>query len=416
MSVDIQSLGTRELWEQFKDKPMDIYMETAQRMSEAGIEETPTMSRVLEEISPSEKGDKLDAFERLLAEAGICVRSDETAGFWASRGDAFTKNAGTRALFTEFFARHWRKVSYSMSETKDRSVLLSDEATVGTWARPWAEAGSARQDRRLEPAIPLSELVGLTTPITGDSYRSWYMEYDAEQLRKFRVGESAEIPMATIKGRQHTVRLKKFGRGLRISYEEMRRARVDKLAYYIQWAAVQSETDKVAAALDVLINGDGNANTAATEIDITTLDSSATNDTLTLKAWLAFKMAFGQPYILTTALATNSMALQIAMLNTGSANVPLVAANLGGLGTGVTPLNRFSDNVRYGWLSGAPTGKIVGFDSRFALERVTEIGAEISEMERFVTNQTQVLVMTEVEGYAVLDANATKVLDVTMDA
>ncbi len=411
MSVEITTVGTKELWEQFSRSPMDFYKQSARKLQESGIEEAPTLSRVLEDASPTEKGDSLDAYGRLMKEAGIRTNSDEVAGYWASKGDVFHESPATRALFTEFFARNWRKVSHGLSDKSKRSVLLSDEAIVGSWARPWAEAQSPRIDRRIEPAIPLSELVAMTTPISGDSYRSWYMTYDANQLRMFRVGETAEIPMANIHGHEHTVKLKKYGRGLRISYEEMRRARVDKLAYYIQWMAVQSEIDKVAAALSILIGGDGNANTAATEIEITTLDAAATNDVLTLKGWLAFKMQFEQPYVLTTALMRNDVALQLAMLNTGSANIPLISANLGNLGTGVTPINRFADNVRYGWTSEAPAGKIVGFDNRFALERVTEIGAEISEMERYVTNQTQVMVMTEIEGYAVLDANATKVLD-----
>jgi hypothetical protein len=237
------------------------------------------------------------------------------------------------------------------------------------------------------------------------------MTYDAAQLRQFRVGESAEIPIATIVGNEHTVRLKKYGRGLRISYEELRRARVDKLAFYIQWMAVQSEIDKVAAALAILVAGDGNANTAATETEIVTLDATATNDVLTLKAWLAFKMLFEQPYMVTTALMRSDVALQLAMLNTGSANVPLANVNLGGLNVGITPINQTADNVRYGWTSEAPAGKIVAFDNRFALERVTEIGAEISEMERYITNQTQVFTMTEVEGYAILDSNSVRVLD-----
>ena len=60
----------------------------------------------------------------------------------------------------------------------------------------------------------------------------------------------------------------------------------------------------------------------------------------------------------------------------------------------------------------APSLKIVGFDKRFALERVTEIGAEISEMERYITNQTQILTMSEVEGYTIMDSYATRLLDV----
>lgn len=407
MPIEVTALGTRDLWAQFQQNPIDLYRNVAQRMLDAGIEEAPTLSRALEEVSPSEANDPLDAYERLLQEAGIRTHSDPTAGYWASNAGAFAKTPATRALLMEFFARNWRKVSYG----QERAVLLSSDAVVGSFDRPYADAMSPRANQQIAPAIPLSELVAMTTPIDGDAFRTYYLTYDAAQLRRFRVGESAEIPIATITGSEHTIRLKKYGRGLRASYEDLRRMRVDKLAYYIQWMAVQSEIDKVAAALAVLIAGDGNSNTAATETEIVTLDATATTDVLTLKAWLAFKMLFAQPYVLTTALMKSDVALQLAMLNTGSANVPLVAANLGGLGTGATPINQTSDNVRYGWTSDAPTGKIVGFDNRFALERVTEIGSEISEMERYITNQTQVMVMSEIEGYGILDANATKILD-----
>lgn len=408
MPIEVTALGTRDLWAQFSQNPIDFYRNVAQRMLDAGIEEAPTLSRALEEASPSEAGDPLDAYERLLQEAGIRTHSDPSAGYWASNSGAFLKTPASRALLMEFFARNWRKVSYGGSE---RAILLSSDGVVGSFERPYADATAIRANQQIAPAIPLSELVAMTTPIDGDSYRTYYLTYDAAQLRRFRVGESADIPMATITGSEHNIRLKKYGRGLRASYEDLRRMRVDKLARYIQWMAVQSEIDKVVAAMDVLISGDGNSNTAATEYEIAALDSAATNDVLTLKGWLAFKMLFEQPYVLTTALMKSDVALQLAMLNTGSANIPLVAANLAGLGTGATPINQFADNVRYGWLSAAPTGKIVAFDNRFALERVTEIGSEISEMERFITNQTQVMTMSEVEGYGILDANATKVLD-----
>ena len=52
------------------------------------------------------------------------------------------------------------------------------------------------------------------------------------------------------------------------------------------------------------------------------------------------------------------------------------------------------------------------FDRRFAMEQLVEIGGAIDEMERFITNQTQVMTMTEVQGFAIMDGNATLILDV----
>jgi hypothetical protein len=237
------------------------------------------------------------------------------------------------------------------------------------------------------------------------------MTYDAAALRLYRIGETSEIPMAdlTTSERQYTIR--KYGRGLRVSYEALRRQRIDKIAFWIRWQALQAEVDKVVAAMDYLVSGDGNANTAATSINLTTLDPDANVGELTLKAWLNFRMQFTQPYTLTTALMNQAIALQLILLNAGTANVPLAGLNLNGVGNSLTPINQTADGIRYGWTADAPSNKIIGFDNRFALEQVTEIGSEIRETERFITNQTEVMVMTENSGFAVLDASGTKILN-----
>jgi len=416
-NISIKAVGTKELWEQFQRKPMDIYNQEALRMKESGIDESPTMSGVLEQLSPSEPGDQLDAFERLMMEAGIRTKSNWRAGYFASNAASFLKNDGTRALFTEFFARNWRHVTYKMSNDEksdmlkqERAILLSDTGVVGSWERPYTDSNVVRQDREVGIPIPVSELVAMTTPIDGDNYRSYKLVYDAEQLRKFRVGESADIPIADIVGSESSVRLKKYGRGLRATYEQMRRMKVDKLARFIQMMAIQSEVDLVSAALDVLVNGDGNASTAATAYNLTTLDSATTASNMTVTAWLAYKMLWEQPYMLSTALMRSDMALKVAKLDVGSANIPLAGANMAGLRSGFVPINQFADSTRYGWTSDAPANKIVGFDASKALERLTEIGSDITETARFVTNQTQVLVMSEVNGFAILDQLATKIL------
>lgn len=406
--AEITRLATNELSEQFARDPLTVYRNAAADMEARGLEDAPTMSRALEFISPSEQGEP-DAFTRLMRENNIITRTDPRAGFYASPATAFLQNAGTRALMMEFYARQWRAVAFA--DPQQRAVLLSTDATPGSWQRPYYE-GAARWEQQVQPAIPLSELVGMTTPINGNLYRSLFMEYDATQLRKFRLGEATEIPISTIAAREHTITLKKYGRGLRASYEELRRLRIDKLAWFIRQAAVQSEADKVAAALTVLVSGDGNTDTAAAVHDLTTLDTTATAGTLTLKGWLAFKMKFVNPYFITTALMQEAVALQLATLNAGSANVPLAGLSLGGMVQSLQPINTTSDGVRYGWTSDAAALTIVGFDRRFALEQLVEIGGNIDEMERFITNQTQVMTMTEVQGFATMDPSAALVLDV----
>lgn len=370
------------------------------------------LSRYLEIIDPTPEGGKLDAFGRQMREAGIITRSNPEAGLWADTADKFLNNNAGRALFPEFVARQWRSIMFATAaEKRAAAIYMSSDAALGSPEKPYLDAGPY-WNAQFEAAIPLAELIAGSQAIAGEDYRSLYMTYDAAALRLFRVGESAEVPIATLSTATRNIRLRKYGRGLRATYEQLRRMRIDKLAWWVKWQALQSEIDKVTAALYTIINGDGNSNTSATTYNMLTLDSDATVNELSLKAWMAFKMKFVQPYMMTTALMQDSVALQLVLLNAGTANIPLATiSGIGGFGLGLTPINVTADAVRYGWTSDAPANKIVGLDKRFALEQITEVGSEIQETERFITNQTEVMVMTENSAFATLDASATKILN-----
>lgn len=368
--------------------------------------------RYLEMIDPSTKDDPLDAFGRQMREAGIVVETNMYAGYHASEGKEFIDTPAGRALFPEFFARQWQSVM-RMTRTEQRAILLSSDSIVGGWDRPYADAMGPRWRNKIAPPIPLSELVAVTTAITGEDYRSIYMTDDENAVRMFRVGESAEIPRTTLVTSENTIRLRKYGRALQATYEQLRRLRVDKIAWFIMRAALQAQIDKVAAVIAVAINGDGNANTAGTEYNMLTLDPDATANELSLKGWLAFKLKFGEMYQLTTSLMTEAVALQLILLNTGSGNVPLANVSMAGIRSNLTPINNTGDAVRYGWTSEAPSNKIVGLDASMAIEHVVEIGSTIRETERYITNQTQIMTMTEVEGFACLDPSAIRILDLS---
>ena len=402
--AQIQSLSPDELHTRLSDPSAAVAIH--QDALKAGV----SFGRFLETLNPSEHGDSLDAFERQLRAAGIMTRSDPASGQWASSAAAFMDSKAGRALYPEFFARQYRKVTHGGPQA--RAIVLSNDSVVGTWDRHYAEAAVVRWEDRVAAAIPLSELVALTTPVTGSDYRAAYITYNATEVRKYRVGESADIPLGKLTEAEHTIRLQKYGRGIQLSYEAMRRLRVDRLAWWIQFAALQDEVDKVSAAVTILVAGDGNSN-SATNTALNTLDSAAVSGTLTLKGWLAFGMLFVQPYMLSHALMRKAAALQLMLLNVGSANVPLANANMGGRAMALTPINLTGDAVRYGWTDDVAANVILGYDRRFGLEMVTEIGSQITETERYVTNQINVMVMTEVSGFSILDGSAARTLTLT---
>ncbi len=371
------------------------------------------LSAFLEREDPSSNypGEHLDAFERMMRSAGIVARSDPARGLYADTFDAFGQNENTLAMVPEWAARQWRKVSFG--DPSMRALYTSTDDIPGSLANPQYDITTPRPGSRIAPAIPLSELVALTTPVDGSVVRSFYFSEVAADRRLVRVAEGSEIPRVKISGGEHSINLYKYGRVIEATYEQLRRQRIDKVAFWIQRVAVQAETDKVATALDVLVNGDGNSGTAATNHNLTTLDTAAVAGTMTLKGWLNFKLQFANPYAMTHALVNAAGALQLMLLNVGSANVPLVVIQAASGFGGFTPINpELADNVRLGITTDAPTLKVVGFDARFALERFTEIGADIQEVERWSTRQTQTITLTETEGYGIVDGNATRTLNI----
>lgn len=399
-----------------KPNPTDMLREMRDhgaKVYEAAYHKGMSLSAHLEQEDPSTQypGSSLDAFGRLMAEAGIVTRSNLAAGFYASTWEEFARHPEARALLPEWWARQWRMAQTGQSPNT-RAIWDYSDGAINSWSRPYVEEAMGQWNQQIAPAIPLSEIVGITVPIERPDYRAHYLTYDEAQLRMVRVEPGTDIPLVKLTSGDRTIQAQKYGRALLATYEQLRFQRLDEISMVIQMMAIQSEKDKVVAALDTLISGDGNSGTAATSYDLTTLDPDATAGTLTIEGWLEFLFQWEEPYMVTTALTRNNIAKQLLLLNVGSANIPMhFMLSQPGM-TGFSSINQTADNIRLGRTSSAPANKIVAFDKRLALKRLTVIGANISEVERYIRNQTELVTMTEMEGFAIIDGNATKILDV----
>lgn len=349
----------------------------------------------------------LDAFQRVLRAAGIRTQSNLEADLPASTLREVAEHPQAKHLVGEIVSRAWRRAVRG-GDTSNRAPIISNEAALYSLFNPVAAPLTPRFPL-FTAAIPLSELVGQTTGISAAMYKPFYID-DLQSVNS-RVAEAAEVPSVKISTSQNSINLLKYGRRIDVTYEVLRRVPIDLLAYFVQRVAVVVESEKVDKVVDVLVNGDGNGN-AAVNYNLTTLDPATTANNMTLNAWLAFRMKFLNPYALTTALANDSIILKLMLLNAGTANIPLSA--LGGIlgAQGVTPINQsLSDGTRVGWLASAPTGKIIGFDKRVAIERVFEVGSQIQEVGKWIQNEINFLKLTEVEGYAKIEKNAVKTLN-----
>lgn len=375
-------------------------------------DEGRSLSVQLEMDDPSTDypGERTDAFQRLMRAAGIRTKSAPEWGFQADECAAFDQSEATRMLMFEFFRRQYRQAAYGKSPNT-RALYTSADNALGTVNNPYADNPNARWDKQLAPAIPISALVAMTTPIDRNSYRAFYLTDSAANQRMVRVSESADIPKAKLTGGDREIPLYKYGRALEMSYEQIRRMRIDTVGFHIQRMAVQAQVDKLETVLDVIINGDGNANTAASSFNLTTLGNSSSANAPVLADLLLWKAKWPNPYMLDTILAQEGPAIKLQLLNAGNANIPLVLLPAGQVGSLRSINPQIASGQQYGITSAAPSGKWVGIDSRMAIEQVTEIGATITEMQRYIHNQTEILTMTETEGYAVIDQNASKVLN-----
>lgn len=376
------------------------------------------VSQYLERLDPTRRyrGEErnLDAFERLTEVLGFVPTPIVGEGIRASTYEEVTKDEVGRAWYAEFCSRVWRQAaSWDPVREQTRSIFHSGDYTLNSAQKVYDDDLSLRSPR-LEVEIPLDTVISGTRNIDGDAYRSVYitdsLTNDAYRLK--RVGEGADIPATSLVTGEHYLRIHKFGRGIRYTYEQMRRQRLDRIGFLLSRMALMAEADKVALALDTMVLGDGNANTAATVYAQTALHPGSPAGQLTLQAWEAFKARFS-PYIPRIVIGQEAAVSQLKSLPLSTGNsIPLVMAAGGNAYGNLVPINPLAWTLRYGQVATSPALKLVTFDPAWAVEMVAEIGATISELEKYVSNQTWLLTMTETNGFATIDPLSVRVLNI----
>jgi hypothetical protein len=396
----------------FRERPGEILKNLPVYYREAATEKK-TLTQFLEDEDPSHQWDgedrKLNAFGRVLQASGFRFRSSPREGIWADRVEDIYEDDTGRALLPEWMNRVYREARADgyVPQVPQRRVIESGESVIGSLQRPYVEASGGLYSQTLTPGIALSDLLAFQSQIDGDVYRRAYLnDPAAADVRLLRIGETADIPRAKIETSEQLVRLYKYGRGIEISYEAIRRVPIDKVGIFVAKAALQVEADRVAQAIDVLLNGDGNVGTSADNFNQSTLDTGAVP---TIKGLLAFKAKFKDPYVLTHIFAREAELTNLQLLAMPNANPLLISVqDENGFGALVPMQNRYGARVLLGQTDAVGAGVYLGIDARWALERITEAGSDIQETTRFIERQTELMVFTENDGFALLDQNANK--------
>lgn len=250
----------------------------------------------------------------------------------------------------------------------------------------------------------LSDIIGTTTGINSSSYRTIYLTDTVAQRRMGRVSAGGTLPRVKLTTSDHAITLEKYGLALEMDYEAVRRIQLDLFAVHLGRIAQQAMLDKSQDAITVAINGDGNSNSAS-NYNLTTLDSSTTAGNLTYKAWLRFQMK-PYPYQINTVVAGEAEMLSILTLQFPNLNPSMLLAmleqmkgNAGPMGGTVSLNANLFGAVNLVYFPLAPSNVLLGLNKSQALEMVTEIGGNITETDKIIDRQLNVVTLTEVVAF-----------------
>ena len=316
-----------------------------------------TFTQVLEKMDPDHqyKGtplEGLDAFQRQLKRFDIRVK-----GAGSDLVDKFFASSQSSVLFPEYIAR---------------------AVKVG-----------------MEEANILPHITATETRIDGMDYHSITSVPEDEKKLK-GVAEGAGIPQTTVKTSDSLVKLNKRGRMLVASYEAIRFQKLDLFSVTLRQIGAQIGKMLLEDAVEVILNGDGNANPAS-------VTAVANAGSLTYDDLLLFWNNF-DPYQLNTMLVGGDTMLKLMKLS----QMQDAAAGLDFHGTGrlITPMG-----AKVLRSSAVPVGKVIGLDKNYALEMV-KAGDVMVEYDKIIDRQLERAAITTISGYAKIFQDASAVLTV----
>ena len=327
-------------------------------------QEGMSFTQVLESLDPSEnyRGTALegtDAFQRQLKRFGIRAK-----GAGSSPVEKFFRTMDSAVLFPEYIARTVRQ---------------------------------GMEENDILPAITAT-----TTVIDAMDYRSIYSNPTDEEKALQDVEEGAAIPETEVRTKEHLVSLTKRGRMLVASYEALRFQKLDLFGVMLRQIGAHIQKQQLADAVKVLIEGDGNDNSAV-QFTVGTSPISGTKGSLGYDQLVEFWGQF-DPYTMNTMLCSTTT--MTGMLKIPELQNPLTGLNFQGTGKLTTPLGAQLHRT-----SAVSDGVIIGLDNRYALELV-RAGDVLVEYDKLIDRQLERAAITSISGFGKICDGAACVLNV----
>lgn len=301
------------------------------------------------------------------------------------------------------------KMEKLLSDSVNNSAYTSGGIETNQWLFPAFVETTLREamyDTNLLPFV-VSTRIGVDSNTVQSPMLNLLSDENKPALKKARIAEGADIPTGKIVIGSKAITLWKHGRAIELTYEALRRMRIDLFTRQMRAIAGDLAHQEIEAATDVLVNGDGNTGTAAAKLITSSSVGNVTSaDIIDALVEYSFKNNFSAD----TMILPKALLKDVAQFTYDPDLAP-----------GASMRVRFSipqigdNNVT---LIGVPELKIGGKDAiilesrDLSLVRYEENGSNIQEMDRFIRNQTQLMTLTENSGYAINVAGSNQYIEI----
>lgn len=237
--------------------------------------------------------------------------------------------------------------------------------------------------------------VGVDSNIVKSASLDLLSDENKKAVKKVRVSEGADLPTAKIRVGEKAITLWKHGRAIEMTYEAVRRMRVDLFSKQMGAIVRDIAFQNFDSAVDVLVNGDGNRNAATKIATLANLDA-LTGEAL---ADAMIEYFFANHYVADTITMNKEKYKKLFGMTFNSNLIPGASQKF----TFDFPqIGSQSVTVLCGDVPQIGSKDVILLSNRdMSLIRYEENGSNIQENQNFARNQTQLMTISENSGYAI---------------
>lgn len=353
--------------------PADLSLQSYQDAAAEGR----TLRQHLEHVHPTNTERDGSAYEQLLDQMGIFVRSDRDAGIRASTvGEILNPEKGAAGTITR--------------DGVPASRLLFPAIVLDV-------IEDKLQVNRSENPNALNQMLAVDESINGDRWERPVLNFSRPEAARSAPVAQLALPnvMMTITASDKTMRIPNWGIGLEISEQAMRSTTIDLVGLAVGRQSEVEANERANGYILSLLNGDndlgmlalsaiaGKVKTAAS------LDAAASSG-LTQEAWLKWLSADTNKRTITHVVTDLNGALAIER-RAGKPTVQTDNPTSERMDTLFSVINpKWPTNVRIfltddpNW----PAKTIMGFDKRYAIHRINSLTAQYSAIEAFALKRS----------------------------